>query len=172
MVDKALLLLEHSGVHKKYLYIFALIVFSITCAVVFDLIFKAGRNEQQPLYISIEDCNVQQKKCLVDTKEFSIEISMDENIFYLKRFNIGVIAENNESAHIKSMKVSFKMKSMNMGNNHFLLNKVKTTNNKEIWEGTAVLPVCITGRADWTAVFDIITGSREYLLLLPLSVTR
>ena len=170
MVDKALLLLEHSGVHKKYLYIFALIVFAVTCAVVFDLIFKAGRNELQPLYLSVKDCNVQQKKCKVSINILNFDISMDKNINYLKKFNINIFVENNEFSHVELINVSFNMKNMNMGSNRFTLKKVMSENNKEYWKGVALLPICITGRADWFAELEVITKENKYIIEFPILV--
>lgn len=172
MVLKELPLLEHFGVSENFIYSFVLIVFAIAGVAVFEHIPETGSNELQSIYLSVKDCNVQEKKCKVETKEFNVEISMDENIFYLKRFNIAVLAENNEKSHIESIKVSFKMKNMNMGNNHFILKKVKSINNKKSWKGDALLPICVTGRADWFSELEVVTQKNKYIIGFPIFVKK
>ena len=95
---------------------------------------------------------------------------MDKDIYYLKRFS--VLVENNEPHNIKSMKISFKMKDMDMGNNQFTLNKVKLINKKKSWKGDALLPICVTGRADWFSELEIITKENKYIIEFPIFVKK
>lgn len=152
---------------KKTLF-FIVSVFIIIAGL--NAIHTEDNNKLSSIKVSIGDCNVQQKQCKAELKEFDIEISMDKNIFYLKKFNVDVWAENKGSTNIESIQVDFKMKNMNMGINHFILNKIKSENKKQNWKGSALLPVCVTGRADWFSELTISTKQNKYILEFPILV--
>lgn len=169
MAHKELPLLENSGMIKKILFFIISVFIVITVLYVTQ---TAENNDLPPIKISVGNCNVQQKKCKVEFEKFNIEISMDKNIYYLKKFNVDVWVENKEGTNIESIQIDFKMKDMNMGVNHFILNKMKSENKKQNWQGNALLPVCVTGRADWFSELTIITKQNKYILEFPILVKK
>lgn len=104
--------------------------------------------------------------------EHNLEVSMDKNIYYLKKFNINIFIENNDHFHVESINVSFNMKNMNMGSNRFNLKKAISENNKEYWKGTALLPICVTGRADWFSELEVVTKQNKYIIEFPILVKK
>ena len=64
------------------------------------------------------------------------------------------------------------MKNMNMGVNRFKLIKPSSKNIKKLWTGKALLPVCITGRADWFAELELISKKKKYMISFPISVKQ
>lgn len=124
------------------------------------------------IYVSLNDCNVQNKKCRVELDNFNVEISLDDNIFYLKRFyfNVGIIGK--EKNKIESIHIYFKMKNMNMGDNKFILNRVESVEVKQNWKGSALLPICVSGRADWFSELVINTSEYKYIIEFPILVKK
>lgn len=169
MVRKELLLLESFGMIKKILF-FIVAVFIV---IIFLNVIQIGENnDRPPIKISVVNCNVQQKICKIELEEFNIEISMDKNIYYLKKFNVNIWVESKEVTNIESIQIDFKMKNMNMGVNHFILNKIKSDNKKQNWQGSALLPVCVTGRADWFSELNIVTKQNKYIIEFPILVKK
>ena len=60
------------------------------------------------------------------------------------------------------------MNNMNMGVNRFLLKR----DNKSIWKGKALLPICVTGRADWLSEIEILTTKNKYIISIPILVKK
>ena len=152
---------------------FLFFIVSVFIAIIALNVIQTGENNDRPLIkVSVGNCNVQQKKCKVDLEEFNIEISMDKSIYYLKKFNVDVWVESKESTNVESVQIDFKMKNMNMGVNHFILNKMKSENKKQKWQGNMLLPVCVTGRADWFSELAVITKQKKYILEFPILVKK
>lgn len=154
---------------KKILFIIVSVFIVITAL---NVIQTGENNDRPPIKISVGNCNVQQNICKVELEKFNIEISMDKSIYYLKKFNVDVWVESKQDTNIESIQIDFKMKDMNMGVNHFILNKMKSENKKQNWQGNALLPVCVTGRADWFSELTIITKQNKYIIEFPILVKR
>lgn len=127
-------------------------------------------NSSMPIYISIKNCDVQKNKCKVNIENFNIEISLDKDIYYLKRFDINIVA--NDKADIESAHIYFKMKNMNMGKNYFVLKKTVSDNKLYLLQGTALLPICVTGRADWFSELEVVTKTNKYIIEFPIVVKK
>lgn len=154
---------------KKILFF----IVSVFIVIIFLNVIQIGENnDRPPIKLSVVNCNVQQKICKIELEEFNIEISMDKNIYYLKKFNVDIWVESKEDTNIESIQIDFKMKNMNMGVNHFILNKIKSDNKKQNWQGSALLPVCVTGRADWFSELNIVTKQNKYIIEFPILVKK
>lgn len=132
---------------------------------------KSETQEQKVIKVPIENCT-SQHVCLVNSDVFNIKILFDENIYYLKPFAVSILIKSKISPEIESIQIDFKMKGMNMGVNRFMLSKVKSENNDLKWIGKALLPVCVTGRADWFAELEIVTKLNKYTLSVPVLVKQ
>lgn len=119
----------------------------------------------------LDKCLVQKKGCNVDLKGLKAKIRLDNNIFYLKPFKIFVWDESVRQENIESIKVSFKMKNMNMGKTQFIFKKA-VANNKQRWSATGLLPICVTGRVDWSSLLEINTKDNQYFLSFPITVKK
>ncbi len=133
-----------------------------------NLRWKETDRELTVVKILSENCKPQKKVCNVELSGLNIRILFDEDVFYLKPFNVTVWTEGN--AAVKSVHIDFKMKNMNMGVNRFLLTEVG--NKKQSWQGKALLPICVTGRADWFSELEIVIGKKKYILTFPLIVKQ
>ena len=148
------------------------IIAVIAVLIMINIKWSGGSKEQAVIKLPDVKCNAQKKVCKVELDEFNIEISFDNNIYYLKPFNIFVWTEAKTDFNVKSIQVDFKMKNMNMGVNHFSLRKTEFENKKQKWQGKALLPVCVTGRADWFAELEVVAKQAKYILSIPLSVKK
>ena len=168
MVPKVLLLLESFGMLNKIVF------FIILIAAIFIFIQSNSKvdNIKEKIIINIptEKCTVGSKVCIIETGELKIKISLDENIYYLKPFNVSVIDEDRVNSKLESVQVNFKMSNMNMGINRFRLKNTILKNNAQIWQGKALLPICVTGRADWISEFELETKNKKYSIKLPIQV--
>lgn len=156
---------------NKKLFIIFLLFIAVFIAVL-KLMPKNKKNDMIPVYVSTADCAIQEKKCQISLGEINFNILMDENIYYLKKFNVDVFVESKFKNNIKSIKVSFKMKNMNMGVNAFTLNKVLADKQNETWKANAILPICVSGRADWVSELEVIIKNNKYILVFPVQVKK
>jgi len=134
-------------------------------------------NEKPITIITLENCEIQKEICRFNVQGISLEISMDQDIYYLKPFNVSLkrvltSKPENNSSDIESVFIDFKMKNMNMGINRFQLKKVKSKSDDIAWEGVALLPVCVAGRADWVSELDILTIDSHYRFIFPIIVKQ
>lgn len=151
---------------KVIIGLFLVAVFAVF--IMINTKWSGESKEQVVIKISDVKCNAQKKVCKIELEGLNIELSFDNNIYYLKPFNVFVWTE--AKTHIKSIQVDFKMINMNMGVNRFSLRKTELENEKQKWQGKALLPVCVTGRADWFAELGIVTENVKYIISLPVSV--
>lgn len=155
-------------------YIFLII--SVLILIVGLFFFNNSGTDTNNIYINkikktLDQCLVQEKGCNVDLKGVKAKILLDNNIFYLKPFKIFVWTESIREENIESIKISFKMKNMNMGKTQFILKKA-AANNEQRWSATGILPICVTGRVDWLSLLEINTKDNQYFLSFPITVKK
>lgn len=146
---------------------FSLIILVI---VLQDLKWKSENKERTVIEISVDNCEPQKQVCNVELGGLNVRVLFDENVFYLKPFNVTVWTEGNND--VESVYIDFKMKNMDMGVNRFLLTDAGTKNIKQSWQGKALLPICVTGRADWDVIVEVVTYKFHYKLTLPFFVSK
>ena len=79
---------------------------------------------------------------------------------------------NSSDFNVDKIFVDFKMKNMNMGINRFSLKNDYSDTKNSKWFGIVLLPICVTGRADWIASFEVTTNNNQYLISLPLDIKK
>lgn len=155
--------------NKSIIFLLLLIVTIIS---VYQLSTQNFFNKSTEIEIQVLKCKPQKQTCEIVTEDFNIEISLNENIFYLKPFIISVLIENKLNDSIESVQIDFKMKGMNMGVNRFMLTQKSIKDKKQEWEGNALLPICVAERADWFAEFEIVTKMKKYIFSVPVNVKQ
>lgn len=118
------------------------------------------------------NCIPQKHKCNMEFSNLYIEALFDENIYYLKPFEVSVWVEKKESVEIESVQLDFKMKGMDMGVNRFNLVKGYSKNKKQLWKGKPILPVCVSGRAGWNVEISINSINKRYNIIFPVIVKK
>ena len=109
---------------------------------------------------------------MIETDEFEIKVLLDQNIYYLRPFIIKADGKTKNNAYLENIIVNFEMNGMNMGVNRFSLKNKALLNDKQHWQGKALLPVCVIGRADWIIELELVTKRAQYILSVPMTVQQ
>ena len=163
--------MSYKTIFSKNKTIILFVLISIVIISLQNIKWIEENSDKNIINLPVENCDVQKQRCHIISDEFNIEISLENNIYYLKNFNISVWSENNKSSNIESIFIDFKMEKMNMGVNRFMLTKLNSE-YKQRWQGKALLPVCVTGRADWFSDFEVETKTNRYVFRFPINVKR
>lgn len=110
--------------------------------------------------LSLEQpCDVR-SGCVAEVEDFALALSMGPEVRPLKPFAVNVELQNGPP--IDSMTVAFDMKNMDMGWHRYRL--IETGDG---WNANVTLPVCMSGRSDWIADFEILAAGRRYQFQVP-----
>lgn len=145
--------------------IIIVLVVILSMIVLFGYYSKFNPVEQE--FVELESsCLIQEGKCRLNYGDININISSDENIFYLHPFEIEVVLENTKATKVVA---DFKMNDMDMGINRVMF----TQGYSDVqWVGTYTLPVCVSGRVDWNVEIEVYTGVGNYKVILPVHVKK
>jgi len=153
---------------KNKLLIFVLFITIISTLFVVADKYNVDNAEKELIQVFFENCQVQDNPCVVTVDDLKIYISFEKNIYYLKPFNISISTLN--TSDLTSIYVDFKMKNMDMGVNRFQLKR--DPQKSGYWQGIALLPICVTGRADWYSELEVTTKKGRYQIILPIFVKQ
>ena len=165
------------NVNNKVIFSILLLMLILIVFISISLLKKNKRSEKPVTIVKLKNCHIQQTPCSLKLQDLTLEVSMDKNVYYLSPFHFTVkrtfiTPANSNRSEIESIFVDFKMKNMNMGVNRFQLIKSEPIKDVYAWEGKALLPICVTGRADWVTELDILTKDAHYRLIFPILVKQ
>jgi hypothetical protein len=106
------------------------------------------------------DCNVL-AGCRVGDVDTHVEVRFGTRPRALQPFPVAVKSVGMGQA--TAVTVSFSMHDMSMGLNRYALNP----SPEGEWQGEVTLPICVSGRTDWVAEFEIRFPDRRMRLALP-----
>lgn len=118
---------------------------------------------------SAQLCNLNQQSCIAGLDNKKIELSLQRPVRYLTKFQAAARVSGFENPGINKVIIDFTMPGMDMGINRFALQETSTPNQ---WQGTAILPVCITGRMDWQVKVFVATNETDYTATYKLTVEK
>jgi len=87
-------------------------------------------------------------------------------------FPVELGIEGLDPASIDAVTVTFEMQGMDMGLNRFELGPVSGPGKKVRYRGKAMLPVCVSGRADWRARVKVATPRGLYEAVFGFSTSQ
>jgi hypothetical protein len=105
-------------------------------------------------------CDIQ-RGCEVADAALSILVRFATPPRALKPFSIELRAAGKE--RIETVMLTFLMKGMDMGLNRYRM----LGDARSGWRAEVILPICVSGRSDWLAEFELVTSSRRILLRVP-----
>lgn len=111
------------------------------------------------------DCEPQ-RGCTVSGERVALQLQFDTPVRALQPFHLKLRTGGAET--VEAVMVTFLMRGMDMGLNRYRL--IGTPGG--VWEGDVTLPVCVSGRSDWIAAFELITAARRYRLQVPFVVQK
>ena len=118
--------------------------------------------EQLPVsqLVAATDCDVL-TGCRVSDVDAFIDVLFAIKPRALQSFP--VVIQTQGMQDVKAVTVSFSMRDMTMGLNRYAL----TPAAEGAWQGEVTLPVCVSGRTDWIAEFDIQLPDRHLVVTGP-----
>lgn len=111
-----------------------------------------------------QPCDVR-SGCVAEVEDFALALSMGPEVRPLKPFAVDV--EHRRGPPIDSMTVAFDMKNMDMGSSRYRL--IETGDS---WHANVTLPVCMSGRSDWIADFEVLAAGRRYQFQVPFALEK
>jgi len=109
------------------------------------------------------DCDPVTQTCYAVTEGLRVGISFTGMVKPLTRFQIKVLTTENSTVTLEGIDLQFSMRGMYMGEQHYALRK----GNETEWQGDIVLPVCISGRSDWSVELLARSGDQVYQARFP-----
>ena len=106
------------------------------------------------------DCDPSQA-CRVEGGGLSAVIRLGPDIHALRPFPVTL--ESNKNLAIEAVLVSFSMHGMDMGSNLYRLE----TDGQGSWRAQVILPICVSGRSDWLAEFEVRAVGQKLQFKLP-----
>jgi len=121
-----------------------------------------GRDTQASQTLVLDGhCDVQ-SACTARGDSVSVSVHMASTRAALKPFNVTL----SSNAALSAVTVSLEMPGMDMGQNRYRL--LRTANGD--WQAAITLPVCVSGRSDWQANFELKTAKARYRLSVPFTL--
>ena len=171
-------LVNLKSANNKIWFSLLLLIFILVSFFLINFLKKSNPSNKPITIFTLENCNIQKTDCTFTAENMTLELSMQKDIYYLKPFDLSIkelLTDSyiKDNSAIESIVVDFKMKNMDMGVNRFKLKKQKLAKGtSSVWEGKALLPICVTGRAGWVTELDILTNDSHYRLVFPIVVKQ
>ncbi len=126
-------------------------------------------NKTEDVIVLPQQCYPQQQLCKFNVQALEMGVVFSKKVVYLQPFDIKVIQYSKDGGGIEQPQISFQMKNMNMGLNRYNLQASAALSE---WKTRAVLPVCVSGRADWLAELEFVYQGKYYKLVYPLQAEQ
>lgn len=123
------------------------VVVLLVAAVV--LLAGCGKSPPSGQELGEAGCTPIGQVCRLAAPQGGISLHFADGVSPLTPFSVEVTT----TLPAEAVSVSFEMVGMDMGPN-----RNRLAPKGEVWEGRAVLPVCVTGRTDWVATVEIRSG--------------
>ncbi|MDT8387656.1 MAG: hypothetical protein RQ736_09085 [Thiogranum sp.] len=104
--------------------------------------------------------------CSVAINDFSVDFLIGPEPRALRSF--AVRARIPDDASITAIAVEFVMVDMQMGMNRYRL----VPQSNRTWRADVTLPVCVSGRSDWIAQFELLSHEGRTRVDIPFSLER
>ena len=124
-------------------------------------------DERAEVVLPTPSCNPRGIFCLARGKPWSLSLEIDRDASYLSPFSVRVKLFGFARGEVQSVRVRFSMADMYMGENRVVLTPVAGGSE---WTGSAVLPVCLTGRRDWLATVVVEGAERVVSADFPFAI--
>ncbi len=135
-----------------------------------DKLLQQDLSPQQNAMVVLKSdpaCDLNEQACSASIDALSVKLHFKQVVKYLTRFDVEVVTNGFKAFSIEKMSIDFNMVDMKMGINRFAL---KQTDKKNVWQGMAILPVCITGRKDWRVKLYLADSQSNYVAKYKLTV--
>ena len=105
-------------------------------------------------------CDVQ-KGCRAENDFLAVTVVFGSEARALQPFPLQMRFERQHE--VDSVSVAFSMEGMDMGWNRYQLKGDSMSG----WNASVTLPICVSGRTDWLADFELLVDNRRFQLQIP-----
>lgn len=105
-------------------------------------------------------CEVQ-KGCRAENDFLAVTVVFGSEVRALQPFPLHMRFERQHE--VESVSAAFSMKGMDMGWNRYQLKGDSMSG----WNASVTLPICVSGRTDWLADFELLVDGRRFQLQIP-----
>lgn len=131
-------------------------------------LYKLEVDNKIPLK-TVQACDLGKAPCKAILGNKSVTLTLQKPIRYLQKIKLTLDIDGFEKDEVVKVLVDFSMPGMQMGINRFTL---KRTGVYSVWQGMAIIPVCVTGRKDWQVKVSIDSNMNHYIANYQLTVER
>jgi hypothetical protein len=130
------------------------------------LLFAAGCDKPATQSLPVSDLQLSadcqpEQGCTAMAEGLTVQVRFDTPARALKPFPISLKIDSDNT--VEAVLASFSMRDMDMGLNRYRLGRDANGD----WHGTVTLPICVSGRSDWIAAFEMTAAQRRYRLQIP-----
>lgn len=108
---------------------------------------------QIPAHLAKLSCQPETGNCIANIGKGQLRWSVEKHIPYLQSFPSRIHLLNIADQDVRRVSVDFVMQGMQMAANRSVFKR----QSADIWIAQSVLPVCASGRKDWTAIVRVET---------------
>lgn len=119
------------------------------------------------LRLSDAGCDSARRACGAQGDDFAIEWLLGPPVRPLESFALQLRVVRGSVPMDAQITVDFQMRDMDMGQTRYRLQRAADG----VWQGRAMLPVCVSGRSDWVAALSIQADGRRWTAELPFTLT-
>lgn len=136
----------------------------LVCALAALLATGCGNPPPPELPVSVlsvpAECDPEQG-CPGSAAGLSLQVRFETPAQALQPFPVSARIVSDEP--VETVMVTFSMRGMDMGLNRYRLE----SDAQGVWQGRVTLPICVSGRSDWIAAFELTTATRRYRAQVP-----
>lgn len=115
--------------------------------------WQQQRPPQIPLHLAVLSCQPEAGNCIARIGDGRLHWSVEKPIPYLHTFQSEIRLQNIADKDVRRVSVDYVMQGMRMAANRSVFNRQSANR----WQAHSVLPVCASGRKDWTAIIHVET---------------
>jgi len=109
-------------------------------------------------------CDVR-RGCDVQGEKLHLTVRMGPSVRVLQPFPVSLHVD---TGAVEEIYVLFTMQNMDMGWNRYRLERAADGD----WHAEVTLPVCSSGRSDWLAAFELVSGGERSAFVVPFAAEK
>lgn len=117
------------------------------------------------------DCDLAQRPCHAEFADLKVDVIFLSQPHYLQPFAAEVVLRGARSVTVEQVSMQFMMHGMQMSLPAAYLQKTATSEQQTTrWKNKVMIPVCTSGRHDWSAEVGLTSAEKRYTLQFKLQM--
>ncbi|MGD8796197.1 MAG: hypothetical protein PVH51_05050 [Thiohalophilus sp.] len=150
---------------KSVLLLIAGLLIAVIGVWMYSALYSPVPDEHRLMEIVQVDCRNTQQACVVRHSQLGeLQLRFPQGAYYMQPFKAEL--ETARDTELEAVTLDLAMSGMNMGQNRFQLKAV----SDNLWRGSLLLPICVTGRVDWKLTLEVVRDGQRYQATFPLEL--